>query len=254
MRGGTIVLFHAYAGVVQRPQVALALGIFHLRRLFIQGHGLVQVLFRSLSVFIAHAQVAYGGGIVHVGALPKEGECLFLVRLHPGAAVVAHSLPVQAHGVIRRRLAEPVKCLLRVPLHAAGAVEIVHAHLHSGGAVAAVGGLSALLQVLLALAVCVCQLQQLRGKDHHIGLPGVLLVVGILLCHGKTLLARARDAMQDAPFFGILSHPAPTCNAQSPGRVSFSPRPRSRQTRRQTAGRRRWPHPGSFPPPRSPPA
>ena len=84
-----------------------------------------------------------------------------------------------------------IKGLVRVLLHAAGTIEIVHAHLHGGGTVAAVGGLAALLQVLLTAAVGIRQLQQLRRESHHIGLLRLGLVVGILLCHGKSSLRGA---------------------------------------------------------------
>ena len=73
----------------------------------------------------------------------------------------------------------------------AQAVDIIAAHLHGGGTVAAVGGLAALLQVLLTAAVGVRQLQQLRRENHHIGLLRLGLVVGILLCHGKSSLRGA---------------------------------------------------------------
>ena len=56
-------------------------------------------------------------------------------------------------------------------------------------------------QFVLALAVCVSHLQQLRGKDHHIGLPGVRLVVGILLCHGENPPYKGAGCHTSCAFF-----------------------------------------------------
>ena len=179
-----VVPLHAYAHIVQRSQIALPLGILHVRRLLIERHGGVQVPLRALAVFIAHAQIAYGGGIVHVGALFEQGKGLLRILRHAHAAVVAHTLPVKRHGVVRRRLRKPVKRLLPVLLNAAGAVEVVNAHLHGSSAVAVVGSLTALLQ-MLAPAVGVSQLQKLRRKEHHVSILRRRLFKGILLCHVK---------------------------------------------------------------------
>ena len=89
-------------------------------------------------------------------------------------------------------------------MHAAGTIEIVHAHLHGGGTVAAVRCLAALLQVLLTAAVGIRQLQQLRRENHHIGLLRLGLVVGILLCHGKSSLRGRGMKCALRPFSGIL--------------------------------------------------
>lgn len=50
-------------------------------------------------------------------------------------------------------------------------------------------------------SVCVNHLQQLRGKDHHIGLPGIRLVVGILLCHGENPPYKGAGCHTSCAFF-----------------------------------------------------
>lgn len=161
--------------MIHHAQVAPAHGIAPLRRPAVQLHGLFQVLFHPLAAFIAHAQVAQSRGIVLLGGFLIQAAGPVLVLLHAEAVVVADTQPVKARRVVRSRLGKPPEGLSRVLGLAADAIQAVHAHLHHGVGVAV---LRRLADVLQGLTPAVRQLQKLRGKDHDLGVLGVL---GILL-------------------------------------------------------------------------
>ena len=100
---------------------------------------------------------------------------------------MAHRQPVKGRRVVRFRAAEPCKGLVRVLLHAAGAVKIMQSHLHRCGAVTILGRLAAVLQPLLLLPpVLIRQPQHLRGKEHHICLFRLPVLLHPFIAHIDT--------------------------------------------------------------------